>query len=332
MLDKGGALWQLSRPRTCLVGVLAFSFGFENTGASWHPDLWAGYLATFLISAVANVHNSYTDYAEDALNLPGRARLVSRLGIPTARAFVACGLVAIALLAWLIDWRLLVVALITNPLILSYSAHPVRAKARPFLGLLIFSMVVSVPYLYGALAAEAHGAAFSWRRSLGWMVFLTILFFAKGLVKNVPDYEGDKTAGLRTSATVLPTRDAAARVAVAATWVAYLTYPAFIFLAGGNRSLLWVCLALPFTLWHVTRMGKDRDAAYLNSVLKWDMSMSVLFLALLSIFPTLSVASLLCATGCLLVLVTADLIGADSRAPAHLPPTASREGVGDTHA
>ncbi|QQY15475.1 UbiA family prenyltransferase [Cutibacterium avidum] len=312
--------------------MLAFSFGFENAGIPWHLDLLAGYLATFLISAVANVHNSYTDYAEDALNLPGRAQLVSRLGIPAARAFVACGLIAITALVWLIDWRLLIVALVTNPLILSYSAHPIRAKARPFLGLLIFSMVVSVPYLYGALAAKAHGGVFSWQRSLEWMLFLTILFFAKGLVKNVPDYEGDKAAGLRTSATIMPTRRAAAQAAVVATWIAYLAYPVFVLLAGGNRSLLWVCLVIPVTLWHVTRMAKDRDAAYLNSVLKWDMSMSVLFLTLLSIFPALSVGSLLCAAGCLLVLLTADLIGADSRAPEHLPQATTWQEAPDVRA
>ena len=50
------------------------------------------------------------------------------------------------------------------------------------------------------LPPPAAAAWQSWRYLAMWF-FLTLWFMAKGTFKNVPDYDGDLAAGIRTSAT-----------------------------------------------------------------------------------------------------------------------------------
>ena len=324
----GGALWQLARPRTCLVGVLAYTFGVEITGGSWTATTVLGLFAMFLVPVVANLHNSYTDLAEDARNLPGRLRLVEAAGVRRIRLIVYVGLGVIVCICATMGWAPLLVGVIGALLLVSYSAPPVRAKARPVAGLIVFSMVVSVPFLIGSIVSVDWWAPRSPFNGIVavWWVFVSCLFLAKGCVKNVPDYVGDSEAGIRTSATIMSGSRAAAVVAVAATWLVYLLFPLLVWATHAPQRLY---LAVPWMLlamWHVTRLLRGEDPSFLNSVLKWDMCITVVFLAHLAVLPRLSLPALGATLACLSVLLLTDLVGADSRSQKHLPNKSDQPG------
>lgn len=331
-VGAGNALWQLSRPRTCLVGVLAFAFGVEVTGGPWGWGTASGAVAMFLVPVVANLHNSYTDLAEDARNLPGRLLLVKSIGVARLRATVYLGLALIVVLCAVMGWAPLFIAVVGVLLLMSYSAPPMRAKARPIAGLVVFSMVVSVPFLIGIVVGDDWWSARSplTGAGMGWFGFVTALFLAKGCVKNVPDYRGDREVGVRTSASVMPGIRSAAVVAVVVTWVVYLSYPLVVAATGASSRLYLACPWGLFALWHVTRLLRSEEPGVLNAVLKWDMCVSVVFLAHLAILPRLSVAAVVAAALCLMVLLLSDLIGADSRASGHLPQRMRRRGRGES--
>lgn len=322
-------LWQLSRPRTCLVGILAYTFGMEIAGGDWAPATVVGAVSMLLMPAIANLHNSYTDLAEDAKNLPGRVALVAAVGVGRLRRIVFLGLIVVVVGCAALGSAGLFVGLAGAGFLLSYSTPPFRAKARPVLGLLVFSMVVSVPFVLGVLTRTGEGGSDPelLRAASIWGGFLTLLFLAKGLVKNVPDYEGDLAAGVRTSASVMPSIAAAAHTAVVVTWLVYVAYPAVVFLTGAKPTLYIAAIWIPIAAWHVHRLMTTTDPGRLNNVLKWDMCITVGFEATLAILPRASAGALTTVALCLLLLALADVVGADSRAAIHLPEQINEDGL-----
>lgn len=319
-VNSCNALWQLSRPRTCLVGVLAYVFGIELTHREWSTQIFAGAFAMFLVPVIANLHNSYTDLEEDARNLPGRLQLVKRIGTRCLSVIVGVGLAIIIMLCALLGWLPLLLALIGALLLLSYSAQPLRVKARPISGLVVFSLVVAFPFIIGAVVGVkwmTPNLDLTWN-VWAWWGYLILLFIAKGCVKNVPDYYGDKDAGIRNSATIMSDRKKAAFVAVIITWIAYLAFPLVVWVTNSPKLLFWACPWVLFAMWHVSRLLNSEDTKFLNSVLKWDMSVSVIFLSHLAVLSDLSIHACIVTAICLLLLAISDIVGADSRATIHL--------------
>lgn len=239
------AIVQLARLRTCFVGVLGFSIGVAVAGQQWGWRQAAGALISLLGLAVANVYNATTDLDEDEQNLPGRANLVRSLGEGTLLWLVAVACAFIVIAALVSTFPVLLLTIAGLVLLLQYSAPPLRAKGRPFAGLLIFSLVVSVPFLGGALLRSSWWSLPDIRLTqiAGFFVYLTLWFCAKGLVKNVPDYYGDKAAGVRTSATIMPSIRGAATLAATATMVAYLVLPALLAAGLPDRvlfAMIWI--------------------------------------------------------------------------------------------
>ncbi|MDO4253587.1 MAG: UbiA family prenyltransferase [Kocuria sp.] len=328
------AFWQLARPRTCLVSILAFTFGMEITGEAWGLRPGVGIAVTLLVPIVANLHNAYTDVAEDEANLPGRAALVRTAGLRRLRVAVRTGIGLIVVAGAYMGVSQLILAVSGSLLLIAYSAPPVRAKARPVLGLVIFSLVVAFPFIAGAIVTHSW---WEWRTpwtvtTMGWFACLVIFFVAKGLVKNVPDFHGDTAAGLRTSATVMGTPRRAAQVAIIGTWIAYWLLPVAVYLTDAPRLMYLIVPWAVVAVWHVTRLVKSDLPSYLNGVLKWDMVVSVVTLSILALTPRTSPVAIATVSGCVLILVAADLIGRDSRAPEHLNQAEPRSESGESHA
>lgn len=319
-----GAIWQLSRPRTCLVSPLAYAFGVEVVGGPWTGIAWVGVFAALLIPAAANLHNALTDIEEDAENLPGRLALVDALGARRINRIVSIELAAIVLICALTSVLHLVIGAIGAMLLLGYSAGPCRAKARPVLGLVIFSMVVSVPFLLGATIGS------SWLEPQDprtptvtvWFVFLTLWFIVKGLVKNVPDYHGDLRAGVKTSATIMPSVRSAAVVAVIGTVCGYLLLIPAVVMTRGPAQMFFAAAWIPIAAANVIRMPGASDPGVLNRILKVDMLISVSFLASLAVLSRFGIDAVAVVIVSLAFLAACDIVGADSRSSRHLPADA----------
>ncbi|QNQ89806.1 hypothetical protein GP475_03435 [Corynebacterium poyangense] len=314
------------------MGILAYGFGIELLGTHWRLAIIAGSMAMFIMPVVANLHNSYTDLEEDARNLPGRISLVYAVGVKNLKRMVRYGLALVVILCASIGWLAFILAVVGVLLLLSYSAPPLRLKARPFSGLLIFSLVIAYPFLIAVTAGETWA---KWNSPLEehrwiWLAYLVLLFMAKGCVKNVPDYEGDMIASIRNSATRFGSIQKASMFAVCATWICYSLFPFVVFLTQAPANLY---LAIPWVLvamLHVARLLRSDSPAYLNSVLKWDMAVSVVFLAHLVVLVDLSTSGWTLALCCIFIIIFADAIGADSRANNHLPQQADETPIDDT--
>ena len=174
--------------------------------------------------------------------------------------------------------------------------------------------------LVASIGATLHlGAAPPWQaawqswRYLGMWLFLTLWFMAKGCFKNVPDYSGDRAAGLRTSATVFATRRDAALAAAVATGAAYLSLGVLV-AAGFERPAILGALAWLFpVMGNCARLVRAEDPSAGNDVLRADMALSTGFIATLLLLVDPRPVNVALAVGAGLVILGSDLVGLDSR-------------------
>jgi 4-hydroxybenzoate polyprenyltransferase len=337
-LDRARAVATLARPRTALPGCLCFCLAasYAQVPLSSRPAI-VGLVVVFVLPLIANIHNSLTDLPEDLLGSTTKIELVETVGYRRAR-HAAVGLAVFAALAACLlgAWQPAVFAWFAVLFTFQYSAPPVRAKARPLLGLVAFAQAVSVPYALGLVlnptltlpwvlppaVAPVFGAgrpdfamADTAYQAAALFALVSFWFFAKGTFKNFVDYEGDRRAGLATSATVFPDRATAFIPVVVLTIVAYLL-PLLLPLAGAPTRMMAVSvLVIPAAI-NLSRLWRRTGPGQPARVLRDDMTLSSAFAAalLLCAFPTaaaVTVVVVLC-----LVLVVADLLAFDARRPA----------------
>ncbi|MGY1581458.1 UbiA family prenyltransferase [Streptomyces sp. MN13] len=305
-------LLMLGRPRTCVPGLLAFSLGWTVAGPAFDWRYVLGLFLTLVYGLIANLYNAHTDLEEDSRNLPGRVWLLLRAG---DRRVVAAGhLLSVAVLACapLYGWDYIAAAVISLIGAHQYSYPPLRLKARPVAGLFAFSLAVFRPFVLGYFAGP-HGVRAPDAEGWALIGFLIVWFVAKGMVKNLPDHDGDRAAGLRTSATVFPDRASAARAATAMTLVGYLSLPLLVL--GGALPALTL-LALPWAVLAYLQcraMAKAPDAAAANQVLKRDMLLSTAFLATLLVLTQPGWATAVAVALGAAVLLGSDRVALDSR-------------------
>ncbi|MER5632853.1 UbiA family prenyltransferase [Streptomyces nitrosporeus] len=302
--------FMLGRPRTCVPGNLAFALGWAAAGGTVSPAFFLGMIMAFIYGLMANLYNAYTDLAEDSRNLPGRVWLVLRVG--HRRTLWTGHAISGLLIVLTIPYG--GVSLLPLMLLLLVGAHqysfrPLRLKNGPVVGLLAFSLAVFGPFLLGAAGGPQAPEGTTW----ALFGFLVVWFAAKGMVKNLPDFDGDREAGLRTSATVFATRPAAARAATVMTLIGYLS-PA-VFVAAGllPSRVLWALLWTVAALVQCRAMARALQTARANAVLKVDMLLSTAFLASVLVLHSPGWVSV---TGVALgaaLLFGSDLLALDSR-------------------
>jgi 4-hydroxybenzoate polyprenyltransferase len=335
-LERVKIFLMLGRPRTWVPNLLAFALGYSYTGAAPGLRMLLGAVLSCCIGFSANTHNAAVELAEDSENLPGRVLMVAKIGY--RRLFF-----------W---WRMLVTLMMATALGLGlyfsifmalaivglhqYSAPPVRSKGRPVLGLWVFAQAVVFPFLFGwtaepgqllerllaAVVATLRGQAgptpelvYPSLRYLAMWAFLTLWFMAKGAFKNVPDYQGDRAADVRTSATVFGSQRQAAWATALATGLAYGLLLVPVALKLESPSVLWALAWLGPVGFNCARLIRAADGSAANRVLKDDMWLSTGFLATLLALVDPTSRGLCFVAAAALLLFGSDVLGIDSRRP-----------------
>ncbi|WP_028479504.1 UbiA family prenyltransferase [Nocardia sp. CNY236] len=302
-----------ARPRTCLPGMLAFCLSCKMQGLEIGPNVFLGFAITFLYSAVANLFNGYSDVEEDNENLPARLYLLGLYG--RRKLLKSAYVVCLLMLALSVPVGPVFVGMTLICIVIAhqYSLPPFRVKARPLPSLGLFALDVAFPFVMAAAVAK-HGPSVlgNWAFML-MAAYLFIWFVAKGLVKNLPDYHGDKSAGLVTSATLSSTRRQAAIVAATGTILVYLG-PVFLVASGQFAvKFLLTLVWFPIVCVQAARMILRDDNHSANNMLRFDMVVSTGYLStwILLVDPSLSSVGIV--AGSLVVIFLMDALKLDTR-------------------
>ena len=198
---------KLARPRTWTFIILAFLIGWSLTESSFTVKYLMGMVIFIFWIASVNIINAYTDYDEDKINLPQRVKMIEQIGykrLPYIVAAISTFCLVLSFTISLQFFAIFTIALLDG---LFYSLKPLRFKANPVLSLISFSGAVIFPFL---------GAWVITREIFSIPLLFVLLgysFLVYGTIKNLPDYYGDKEAGLKTTATVFSTRKKAITIA-----------------------------------------------------------------------------------------------------------------------
>ncbi|QLL08078.1 UbiA family prenyltransferase [Mycobacterium vicinigordonae] len=302
-----------SRPRTCIPGMLGFYLASVVAGGVSPLALIVGMVVSYHIAAIANLYNIYTDISEDNENIPTRVYELSRYGRDRLLRHTHLLAAFNFLLSLLVNpWfaGLTFLALVGCQ---QYSFRPLRMKARARIGILYFANAVAYPYVSAVLASDFKLEALTDRRYCALALYLFVWFCAKGLTKNVPDYQGDKRVKVTTSATLSATRRRAAMIAAVATIVVYgaVVLPVtFGFLAPKYLlALIW----LPVACFQAWRLVHTVDQKSSNDMLRDDMFVSVGYLSTLILIERISVVSVTVVVAGVAIMLITDRLRLDTR-------------------
>lgn len=206
---------QLMRPINSLImgfavivgAVIANSTVFNN----YWPNLFYGFLTSFLLTAASMALNDYYDREIDAINEPSRPIPSGRIKPKEALAFASIltilGLAAAILTSATSTYSCFATALIFWIVSASYVT---LGKHTGLLGNFLVSACVSAPFVYGSLAVTDI---------IKWNVWIFVLMVflsntGREITKGIVDVQGDKARNIKTLAVLYGERKAAIAAAV----------------------------------------------------------------------------------------------------------------------
>ncbi|MFE9785992.1 UbiA family prenyltransferase [Nocardia salmonicida] len=312
-LERVGLFLSFARPRTCLPGMLAFYLACKLLSLPIDLNVLIGLFISFMYSAVANLFNAYSDVAEDNQNIPARLYLLGMYGRKRLlrSAYVVCVVMLAA--AAVVGPEFVLLTVVCIAIAHQYSLPPFRVKARPMLSLGLFALDIAFPFLMAPAVTE-NGPAIAGNWPFFVMAgYLFLWFAAKGLVKNLPDFEGDREAGLSTSATICGTRNRAGLAASVATALVYLG-PLFLVVGVQFDEKYLIALGwFPVVCVQCARMILHADSRSANNMLRFDMIVSTGYLSTWILLADTSISSTTVVAGSLVIIFLMDALKLDTR-------------------
>ena len=195
---------EIMRPVNSVMLGLAIIIGAFITGGTqilgdWVSLIYA-FLTGFTMSGAAMAINDYYDREIDAINEPHRAIPSGRISPRSAVVFT--GFLSVIGLAssYMVSLEALLIAVFAWIVMMTYSMW---GKKTGFLGNLMVSASVALPFMYGGVMTGSLAASLS---------FSGIAFLAnigREITKGIVDVDGDREAGVRTIAVTSGEKNAA---------------------------------------------------------------------------------------------------------------------------
>ena len=210
-MSKVGAFVRIVRPVNCVMMGFAVIVGAALVGADIFlkhllPTLSAGFLTGFFLTAASMVVNDVIDREVDAINEPSRPIPSGMVSLRQAQIFAVL-LTAFGFgFALSSSWQCFIIAIFSW---FVFTAYSLWGKRAGFLGNLLVSVCVVIPFVYGGFVVSKGFAEAS-------SIFVTLAFLAntgREVTKGIADVEGDKLKGIKTLAVSFG-RSVAAAVAV----------------------------------------------------------------------------------------------------------------------
>ncbi len=193
--DPGGVGWLVVlRPVNMFMtfGAVCLGAYLASKWAAWEwmPVLGAA-LAASLIMAAGNVFNDLCDVESDRINHPNRPLVVGAVSRIGAWAIVIIGGLAGLILAWMVSPAVFWVALFVVILLAGYSLY---LKSIPVWGNLSVALMAGLTFPFGGIAlGTVRGTEYP-------ALFGLLFHFAREVVKDLEDREGDALMGFNTIA------------------------------------------------------------------------------------------------------------------------------------
>jgi 4-hydroxybenzoate polyprenyltransferase len=179
-----------------MFAIISYLFAYLNGITHNTNELLLGIGIFALLTGATNMINAYTDIEEDRVNNPIRIVWIRQLGLQNLLISTIATYLTVFCFSFLLGFNFAFVITIAIFDSIFYSLPPLRFKQHPVTALLAFSGAVSFPFLAGIVVAYDMIDITN-----PFFLLFSLFMFAYGTVKNIPDYIGDKIAGLKTTTT-----------------------------------------------------------------------------------------------------------------------------------
>ncbi len=184
----------ITRPQNALLASIGVALGFWLTKVSI-PLI---YLPLLLFAAIGslgfgNIINDIKDVTGDRINHPERPLPQGVITKREAQIFATILAILALFTGGVVSWNHLIG--VTVPLIL-LTVYTLTLKGTPLVGNIVVSLLVAYTLIFGSLSSE----------SIEIVIIPSVLAFllnlCREIIKDVQDYEGDTSSGVRTTASL----------------------------------------------------------------------------------------------------------------------------------
>ena len=262
------------RPSNALMASVAVVLGAWMSGSflQWHAIAVLS-IVTFFATGFGNVINDVIDVETDRISHPSRpipsGKMSRRAAIVYSILLALFSITAAGIIAPLYGIAAFV------PLLL-LTLYALFLKGTPLIGNVIVSVLVAYALLFGSLEAPML-------RILVVPALLAMLLnFSREIIKDIQDREGDRTAGITTTASLpLPLlKKLLYGVSIAYAFV--LALPLFLRMYGLPYGILIIALVIPLHCIRLFRFRKPdwtNQCGQLSKLIKIEMLCGLLALA-----------------------------------------------------
>jgi len=182
---------EITRPINVLITFFVVVVAILITQKE-QTDLYIILLASIgasLVAAAGNIVNDIFDIVTDKISHPNRVLISEMLSKKEAwYLYLSLNFTSVIIAASL-NLILLVIVLLTTILLFVYSVY---LKKIPLVGNIVVALITGLAFIYGGFTAnDPHTAVIP-------AVFAFLINLIREIVKDIQDYEGDKTAGVIT--------------------------------------------------------------------------------------------------------------------------------------
>ncbi len=271
-LQSVKAAIKITRPLNVLltfVSIYLAAYISPRFYAGWSVFIAA--LSAALIAAGGNSINDLYDVETDRINRPERPLAAGVLSTVQGKALYVVATLSGLILAWILGWNFMVLALSVSVLLFWYSA---RLKRTALFGNMVVSFVSGLTFIYGAMAVA------DWRAGIIPAVFAFFFHFGREIIKDMQDVHGDLQTGAKTLPGKYGFRISAVIVNILFLLLIVLTVLPYIFF---NYSVYYLWLVVPgvdaVLLYVSVMLWKQSDTRHLgrlSGLLKIDMFVGLL--------------------------------------------------------
>ena len=243
MLRPGNAIM-------AIISILLLAFIVKDFNI---PILLAS-LAVFLATGAGNVINDYYDYKIDEINRPDRPIPSGRVSPKNAKIYALFLFALATIIGYFIGILSGTIVLISSILMIIYSKS---FKSKCLIGNITVSFLTGLCFVFGGIVVN--------QVILGMhiMFFAFLMNFAREIVKDIEDVEGDKNEGARTFPIVYGQKLASVLAAVLMILSTILS-PTLYFLGFFNINFL-IVLIMPFIIFINSAISIINDYSKENS-------------------------------------------------------------------
>jgi len=270
--------WEILRPSNVVLFFMAILLGAITVGGFevlFRFDVYLAALSATLIGGAGNVINDIQDVEIDKINKPSRPLITGALSLTAAKWYWgSLNLIGCVLAAFVSKEQFAIAAAVVFSLFI-YSAF---FKRQMLIGNLVICMLVSLCFVYGAMACgRLEGIEFP-------MMFSFLFNFGREVLKDLEDVKGDKAVGAKTLAIKLGTAKTLALVS--SVYIALVLLSVWPFVSG-EYGLLYMISIMLFTNSIVVyviigawREQTKQNFYKMNTLLKFAMLTGILSIAI----------------------------------------------------